>query len=659
MTASSLHALAEAAGLSVAWQDVAGADKVVDDDALRTILKALGHDADDDAVCRASLRDMVAAPSDFLVVEAGEPIAIDGPVGRVRLALEGGRPKDVRLEEKSGRAWLPAVTALGYHRLLLDERIITLAVCPPRCVTPRDLLGRRAWGLTLQLYSLRDGVSPGLGDFGALERFAEVAGRQGADALAISPVHALFLADPDRYSPYSPSSRDYLNPLLADPALVGVEPGADVDADLIDWPEAALAKTIRLRRAYRAASEDVRLAAFVQAGGMALRQHAVFEALHGHFWTKLGAADWRAWPAAWRDPKRAEEAVLALNLQDEVGFHQFVQWLADLGLARAQDAAKGAGMGLGLVADLAVGLDPGGSHAWSRPGELLAGLSLGAPPDAFQAAGQGWGITSFAPETLKRQGYAPFLRTIRQALRHAGGLRIDHALGLGRIWVIPDGAPPSQGAYLRYPLEDMLGLIALESHRAQAVVIGEDLGVVPPGLRASLASRGLLGMRVLPFEREADGAFKPAAAWDPLAAAMTSTHDLPPVAGWWRGRDIDWREHLKAPGDRDAERQARERDRDGLWRACQRDADVIGETPSSTEPAAVVDAALVLTSRTPCELALIPMEDLLGLAEQPNLPGVVDIHPNWRRRLPLPTDQLFEPAEVVARLDRLNFERPR
>ena len=248
---------------------------------------------------------------------------------------------------------------------------------------------------------------------------------------------------------------------------------------------------------------------------------------------------------------------------------------------------------------------------------------------------------------------------MRAALRHAGGLRIDHALGLNRLWVLPDGALPLEGAYLVNPLEDLLRICALESHRAGAIIIGEDLGVVPDGLRDTLEAHGLLGMRVLPFERQKDGALRSPDDWDPLAAAMTSTHDLAPVAGWWKGRDIDWREQLGAGGDREAERRERADYRDAFWSAAVEAGVASGDAPDTDDPDAAVDASVAYAAASACELALIPVEDLLGLDEQPNLPGVVEVHPNWRRRLPAATENLLEQPRVAARIERLNAERPR
>jgi 4-alpha-glucanotransferase len=308
-------------------------------------------------------------------------------------------------------------------------------------------------------------------------------------------------------------------------------------------------------------------------------------------------------------------------------------------------------MAIGLIADLAVGTDPGGSQAWSHQGELLHGLSVGAPPDLLNRNGQDWGLTTFSPRGLRHSGYAGYLAMLRAALAHAGGVRIDHVLGLKRLWLVPHGMGATEGAYVRYPLEDLLRLLAIESHRCRAVVIGEDLGTVPADFRQRIADAGVLGIRVLWFERAADRGFIAPMHWSTDAMATTSTHDVPTVAGWWSGRDIEWRSRagLAEPGvDEVAERAV---DRGRLWRAlcASGAAREAGGTPDENRPplpedvAPVAIAAAAHVARAPAPLVVIPAEDLLALPEQPNLPGPTDAwHPNWRRRLPDSAATLFD-----------------
>jgi 4-alpha-glucanotransferase len=636
MNDAALAALAAEAGLLVEWEGADGIFRTVAPDTLRAALNALGLPCANAADCAESRRRLLSAGErDFMTADAGSRVAVPGPG---RLLLENGKGRDVA----AGDALV--IDEPGYHRLELADRGMTLAVAPRRAPGVAERVGSsRSWGLAAQIYSLRSASASGFGDFAAVADCARTAAAKGAQALAISPVHALFLADPHRFSPYSPSSRDFLNPLFADPGE-----GAEEDSgELIDWPAASAQRVARVRAAFARFTGDAAFDGFVSAGGMPLAGHALFEAIHA---AHGGRGGWQEWPAAFHDPDSRTVRSFAREQAEEVHFHLFAQWLAARGLAGAQAAARQGGMAIGLVADLAVGLDPGGSHAWSRRSELLHGLTLGAPPDAFQAAGQGWGITGLSPTTLARTGYEPFLRTLRAALASAGGVRIDHALGLGRLWVIPDGAQPLDGVYLRQPIEDLLRLLTLEAHRANALVIAEDLGVVPPGFRDRLVDRHLLGMRVLPFERDRRGGFTDPAGWTPAAVAMTSTHDLTPIAGWWRGVDIGWRERLGFTGDGIRQRAT---DRRRFWRVAGD-----GAMPAATDPAPAADAAVAQVARSACELAIVPLEDLLALEEAPNLPGTVDQHPNWRRRLPAATDRLLAEPAATHRLALLRKDRP-
>jgi 4-alpha-glucanotransferase len=635
--------LATRAGLLPEWRDIEGKTRTVSVETLRAVLGAMGLSTEDHAAADRRLAESDALGG-FLSADAGRRISLDVD-GRGSLMTEDGAVTDV-----DPRGF--TVESPGYHRLELRDRVIDLAVAPPRAPDVATVTGRsRAWGTAAQIYGLRDGIG-GVGDFAGLARFARAAAGAGAQALAISPVHALFAADPGRFSPYSPSSRDFLNVLYADPGADADEPRG---GDLVDWRAASEARLGSLRAGYERFEGDAGFERFVAEGGDPLRGHALFEALDAHFVGNGGPSGWQNWPEAYRDPASEDVARFAELNDREVRYHLYLQWLADRSLGRAQAAARDGGMKIGLIADLAVGLDTGGSHAWSRRGELIAGLSVGAPPDYFQPEGQGWGITGFSPIALKQHNYEPYLRILRTALRHAGGVRIDHAIGLDRLWVIPDGAGPKEGVYMRYPLDDMLRLLALEASRAGAVVIGEDLGVVPDGLREKLADRHVLGMAVLPFERGEEGRFTDPKGWRGIAAAMTSTHDLTPMAGWWQGIDLDWRDEL---GTVVETREQREQDRRRYWNRARESGAGTGEQPADDRPGPAVDAAVALTALSDCELAIIPAEDLFGLEQAPNLPGTTDEHPNWRRRLPDTADALFADPAIRARTELLNGERP-
>lgn len=394
-------------------------------------------------------------------------------------------------------------------------------------------------------------------------------------------------------------------------------------------------------------------AQFRAAGGALLAAHAQFEALHAARFAADGSAwNWRDWSEAWRNPASAEVTRFAETNASEAAFHCFLQWIADRSFAAAKRATKQSGMRIGLIADLAVGISSAGSEAWTNPNNLLIDLEIGAPPDAFNAKGQNWGLTTFSPRALPAGGFAPFIATLRACLRHSGGLRIDHAMGLQRLWVIPRGAGPNEGAYLGYPTDDLLRLIALESHRHRAIIIGEDLGTVPAGFRDRIGRAGLYGTRVLWFERERNR-FAPPQAWPTGVAAMTSTHDLPTVAGWWRGTDIDVRAQCGLVEDPDKERATRTMDRQMLWRACRRAKAAEGDLPAPNETSRAADAAVKFIAQTPSQLALLPLEDALAVEDQPNVPGTIDERPNWRRRYAGQAEELLSPADVRRRLDPL------
>ncbi len=661
---SALQTLADAVGLLIDWEDAGGDPKRVSDAAARRVLGAIGYPAEDERQIAASLARRRAEQSErsFVSVDAGRQLALPEPAtqsGRMELELEDGRVVPLSLPAGAHEVLLPAEVPPSYHRLHIGGQSLTVAVAPARCFTPQDAApGRKLWGGAVQVPSLRGEAERAFGDFGALASTAKAFAAAGADALAISPTHALFPADASRYSPYAPSSRSFLNILFGDPALVGHPAPERACGELIDWHHAVPEKLAALRSAFRHRSDGVRaaVAGFRADGGASLERHAVFDALHAHFFPE-GARGWQDWPTAFHDPDSAEVADFAATHADEVEFYLFGQWLARNSLHVAQVTARDAGMAIGLIADLAVGMDGGGSHAWSHRDDLLSGLSIGAPPDLLGPEGQSWGITSFSPFALQRTGFAGFIATVRASLGQAGGIRIDHALGLRRLWLVPDGMSSAEGAYLTMPLDDMLRIIAIESQRARAIVIGEDLGTVPEGLRPRLEARALLGMRVLWFERDEDGAFVAPAEWDSEAVAMTGTHDLPTVAGWWRGRDIEWNRDLDRGVPADTAEAERTNDRHTLWQAFETSgATTMAEPPIAT-PSPVVDAALVHVASSACPLAILPIEDLIGAVEQPNLPGTLDEHPNWRRRMPASTDALLTHADVAARIAAINEAR--
>ncbi|GHE42136.1 4-alpha-glucanotransferase [Vulcaniibacterium thermophilum] len=616
MNGAQLEQVAREAGLLVEWEDAEGRMRRVAPETLRVVLERLGYPADTPQRLRESLarigREREAAPP-LRVLQAGARIALGPPHAAYEWEDECGERHGGRFDAEGAPS---TALAPGYGRLRFGDTELALALAPARCHGPADALGAprpRAWGLALQVYAVRGPHDAGIGDAGGVAAWAARAAQAGADAIALSPLHAL--ADPARQpSPYSPSDRRFLNPLHAAPtrvlgetfALNGLnraglaETFASCQAlHLVDWPRAAEAKLRWLRQLHAdfASAEDrlqCDFATFCNASGASLRAFAGFAA--------------------------ASDGL-------DAGFHRFAQWLAARSWADLQAECRARGMRIGLIADLAVGFAPDGAEARAHRDCVLDGLTLGAPPDAFNAQGQVWGIAAFHPHALRRHGYAPWIELLRAAMRDRGGVRIDHILGVLRLWVVPEGGAPGEGVYLRNAFDDLLNLLALESWRHRCIVIGEDLGVVPDGLRAELARRGVLGLDVLPFTRDERGEFLPPERWRREAVATTTTHDLPPLAGWRAGHDLGWRYRLGQLDDDALVTQLEQRQRD-IERLAYSVATALGG--SGHEHA----DWLRFTARAPAPLALLPVEDALELDEQPNLPGTVDEHPNWRRRLP-------------------------
>lgn len=652
-TIEPLHALADEAGLQRHWRDADGRDHVVPDGTLVTILAALGHKAATPrqiAASRKALQQERERLPAMVVADADQPIAL--PVSCQKAELTGADGTNRPLEWRDGTPLAPSEP--GYYDALFDGQPTRLAVAPPDCPAPPRHKGR-PWGVSLQIPSLRGARPSRFGALGELAETAEALARVGADALAINPLHALFPGTGEQFSPYSPSSRLHLNGAMADPALVGLAPlPQDDGGELIAWDKALPLRLAALRQLYDGLSADQR-AAVTEGTDEADRQHAIYDALYCRF-APTGATGWQDWPARYRKADSRTVAAFAESNADEVDFHLFVQALTRRSLAEVQRRARAAGMAIGLVSDLAVGVDPGGSDCWALGDAMLRGLTLGAPPDPLGPLGQNWLITSFSPEGLRRTGYAPFIAMIRASLEHAGGIRVDHAFGLARLWVIPEGGGPGDGAYLTYPFDDLMRLLTLEAHLANAFVVAEDLGTAPHGFTGTITARRMLGMRVLLFERAADGGFIGAQDYEPLAVAMTGTHDTPTFAGWWSGTDLDWADRLGrlAEGvDRAAAESIRDWDRGLMWATLTGSSD----RPAPHDHGAAVDAAIAHVARTPCALAVVPVEDLLGLLEQPNIPGTSTEHPNWRRRLSAPLTDLAASGELARRVAPLNHGR--
>jgi len=685
-----LARLAELHGIVPDHHDAMGRHHRVSQDTRRSLLAAFGAPAWTDREAGDSLAHVVErrfgrAVDPAVVVSEGEPPILRlGPAfqpcaslyfvvapeveatraerieGRIELKDAAPVPEAADAGFQNRDIALPVTLPAGCYRVILSaggtgpEASLRLLVGPRRCRLPDNANGGqpRQWGVGVQLYGLRSPHNGGIGDYGDLAGLAAVAAAEGADALGVSPVHALFAADPGHFGPYGPSSRTFLNVMHIDvgraAAMLGlpVPDGAvhtvPAAADSqVDYPAVAAWKMPSLETlfaAFRQGPVDTepsrRFQSFCADGGVALDRFALFEALHAHFFRQSAEQwDWRGWPEGYRGPDRADARAYATAHPEQVDFHRFLQWLADTQLAEAHAAARDGGMAIGLYRDLAIGTHPGGAAAWADPEVMPTGIGVGAPPDALNYQGQAWGVTALSPAALVDRGFQPFLDAIAANMRHAGALRIDHVMGLQRLYWVPEGAPADQGAYVAYPFEAMRRLLALQSQRHRCLVIGEDLGSVPDGFREAMRDDGVLTYSLLYFERREDGRFARPDEFPGPALVAANTHDLPTLRGWLKGRDIDWRTEVGQIAGEEAigaEWRGRDFDRATLRRALT-EAGLLAE--GEEDPDAITAAAYRYLARTPARLLMVQAEDLTGETEQPNLPGTVHEHPNWRRRL--------------------------
>ncbi|MEV4949238.1 4-alpha-glucanotransferase [Streptomyces sp. NPDC053755] len=688
-----LARLAALHGVATEYAPSEGVTVRVPDATVVAVLRALDVDAATPEAVARSLEAALRADRERLLPatvvwwreEAGADPGADGGVSaqdpvaglpegtRLRVTTESG-------EESEDPDWdrLP----LGVHTvdaLAPDGRggRSTLVVAPARVPRPE----RRSFGLLVQLYSVLSTRSWGMGDLGDLRELVTWAGRtHGAGFVQVNPLHAAVPGAPTDPSPYRPSSRRFPDPVhlriedIPEYAHVAPEYRAELDSVLTDAAEqrekvlrkGALIDRDAVWDVKRRALELVRTVEpgpgrradyrdFLAERGRALEDHATYSAIaerHGHHW--------RTWPEELRDPRSAEAAVRAdtgpgAGLLDRIDFHCWLAWLTDRQLADAGAAAREAGMAVGIVHDLAVGVHPEGSDAWAQQDAFAAGMSVGAPPDAFNALGQDWGLPPWRPDALAASGYAPYRGLLAELLRHAGALRIDHVMGLFRLWWVPEGGQPTEGTYVRYDAEAMLAVLALEAHRAGALVIGEDLGTVEPGVRERLSRRGVFGTSVLWFERDWAGTGRPLAPerWRADCVATATTHDLPSTAARLSGDHVALRHRLGLlTGD-----LVRERNQDAAdtreWLALLQRLGLLPEGPGDEE--AEVRAVHRFLLRTPARMVGVWLPDTVGDRRPQNLPGTWDQYPNWRLPVAGPDGQPMTLEDLAAspRLHRL------
>ena len=554
-----------------------------------------------------------------------------------------------------------------------------------RCYLPSWLDAQPIWGITLQLYEVRSNRNWGVGDFCDLMTACDIAAEAGADFVGLNPLHALFMADPERCSPFSPSSRRFLNPIyIAVDEVEGYIPSDAVsgktrtlrETDIVDYREVAALKMAVLRRIWTDRAETQSSGTrdafrrFCEEKGEPLRLHALFEALSMEMVARGFASGWRDWPEEYRHPETAAVDDYARDHTEEVDFHRWLQWLCEEQLAQAAGIARRAGMRVGLYLDFAVGEAPDGSATWTDQNAYVIGKSVGAPPDWFSAYGQDWGLTPLSPDVLAATGCAAFAASIEASMRHAGAVRIDHAMALQRLFFIPEGHPPAEGEYVDFPFEQLMRTLADLSHERRTIVIGEDLGVVPPGFRDRMEEWQVLSYRIAYFEKKDRDFIRPK-DYPPLSIACLSTHDLPPLRAWWRGDAIRLRQGIGAIDENMADGQARERavERIAIMEAL-RDAGAASdeeialfarsiENPEADLPLAFWAAMHRFLALTPSHLTAVRLADLTGEDRPTNVPGTVESYPNWRFKAPVPLEDLSRSELFRAITGAVAQTRPR
>lgn len=686
MVDADLARLAAAYGVAVEYEDFKQQPRIVPESTVRAVLAAMDVDATtaeavQHALEEAELRPWRRLVAPTVVVRAGAAVAIPlrvltgEPVG-VTVLLEGGGEADGRVElggdgrEVDGRHISEAVVSfhdlpLGYHRLSVSAADRTdechLIVAPQRAPWPDS--ADRVWGFLLQLYAVASRRSWGIGDLGDLAELGRWAGGLGAGAVLINPLHATSPVHPIHGSPYFPASKRFVNPIYLDvervPEVAGLDAAgreriAVLAAELTAPPAAAGLRPIDRNAVWAAKLEALALAHAAPGSAERRRAYADFCTREGQplddFATfcalaELHGRSWQDWPTELHDPRSAAVDRARVALADRIDLHRWLQFLCDEQLGAAQQAARDAGMPIGVIHDLAVGVDPGGSDGWALRDDLAIGVTVGAPPDLLAHQGQDWSQPPLRPDRLLETGFAAFRDMLRAVLRHAGGVRIDHVLGLFRLYWIPPGCTAAEGTYVHYPADAMLGVLLLEAARVGAVVVGEDLGTVPTGVRDTLHGNGILGSAVVYFQRTDDWS-EPLELddWHELSLATINTHDLPTAVGYLTERRVALYEEL---GLLDADQADRERRQEAVERqqliALMRKAGVLGDDPDIP---ALVDGMHALMARSPCRLVLAALWDVVLDPRQPNVPGTSDdVYPNWQQ--PLAEDTPAGPRPVL------------
>jgi (1->4)-alpha-D-glucan 1-alpha-D-glucosylmutase len=595
---------------------------------------------------------------------------------------------------------LPGIDQPGYHhfRLFIPGAEVmqsTIIIAPQTCYMPPGVdEGKKIWGVSLQLYALRSRRNWGIGDFTDLQAVVDRLAPLGVEVIGLNPLHALFPHLPENASPYSPSSRDFLNPIYLDIEAIdeytdnetlAQEVSADgfqqrlralLALDLIDYSGVWAAKLPLLQALYRSfrqahqAGASERIEAFRQfnnEGGEDLYKFALFEALQAWFHRQDSSMDsWQQWPDAYRDPDSQVVANWAVQHADEIEFHQYLQWNTAAQLSAIQENCKARGLCLGIYRDLAVANASSSAQCWSEPSLYALDMGVGAPPDDFNLSGQNWALPAPLPQALRERAYRPFIHTLRANMRAAGALRIDHVMGLMRLFWVPPNCSPERGSYVAYPFDDLLGIVALESQRNRCLIIGEDLGTVPDEVRHALYANRIFSYRIFRFEKDWErGSMKAPADYPRHALCTAGSHDLPTLCGFWRGTDLKLLEQLDLYPSNDVkqqQQQLRQRDRHEIIAALARE-NLVAELDSAyTDASADFGNALALAiqrylARSKSAVMMVQLEDLFLQEEQVNLPGTVNEYPNWRRKMRQYLEDWPENGELERFAGAINRER--
>jgi 4-alpha-glucanotransferase len=709
---SALRRLSDAVGIVPKYLDQTGTEwREATTESRVALLSALGIDAATEAAAEQALRALrteerreLVAPVRVVVHHDDTavrhvPVRLASPPNgearwSVELTLESGEthaadgrwPRGTRAE--LALPW-PAEPSIGYHQVRVSinasgrERSEeqTLIVVPARCVLPRDRLGdHRAFGFVANLYTVRSDWNWGVGDFSDLAQLVDWAGEVGAAFVGVNPLHALVNAGND-ISPYAPVSRLFRNPLYIDVEKIPELRHAPNVAARLDHPELQAEldvlredRSVRydhvmalkmpvleeLHRVFAGGADAGRAAAytqFVHEQDPEITRFATWMAIAEH----RSDWNWREWPRELQDSQSDAVARFQREHPDRIDLHRWIQFELDRQLGEVAKTAERRGLAIGLYQDLAIGTSPDGADTWAMPNLFVRRASIGAPPDPYSASGQNWGLPPIDPRALRRDRYRYFVRLVRSGFRDAGALRIDHVMGLFRLFWIPEGKTGKEGAYVRYPAEDLLGILALESVRQNALVVGEDLGTVPKEVPPTLQRWGVLSSKVLYFERDKRG-YLPSEKYAPLALATANTHDMPTLAGFWAGRDIEQRARVGLiDGDAASAkaREERERDKRALLALLAREK-ILPSPRAPNDPAELRGAIHEFLCRSPAVLVGLAVDDLAGENEAVNLPGVSpDRHPSWKRKMSMTIDELRANEHVRAAMrcsDRASAE---